>query len=76
MCHHGVQATDDEVELHVIVVVLVLDLPIVPGMTMSKVLDVLRATYGVTFTPGTRFMMYSAATVAFGLPTSCGLVAL
>jgi hypothetical protein len=29
--------------------------------------------HGVTFTPGTRFMMYSAATVAFGWPTSFGL---
>ena len=30
-------------------------------------------TYGVTTTPGTRFMMNSAATVAFGFPTSLGL---
>lgn len=28
---------------------------------------------GVTFTPGTRFMMNSAATVALGCPTSFGL---
>jgi hypothetical protein len=27
-------------------------------------------THGVTLTPGTRFMMNSAATMAFGLPTS------
>jgi hypothetical protein len=30
-------------------------------------------TYGVTLTPGTRFITYSAATMAFGLPTSAGL---
>jgi hypothetical protein len=30
-------------------------------------------THGVTFTPETRFMIYSAATVAFGWPTSFGL---
>lgn len=30
----------------------------------------LRLAHGVTFTPGTRFMMNSAATVAFGFPTS------
>ena len=30
-------------------------------------------TDGVTFTPGTRFMMNSAATVALGWPTSLGL---
>ena len=30
-------------------------------------------TDGVTFTPGTRFMMNSAATVALGCPTSFGL---
>jgi len=30
--------------------------------------------YGVTVTPGTRLMMNSAATVAFGFPTSFGLV--
>ena len=29
--------------------------------------------YGVTTTPGTLFMMNSAATVAFGFPTSLGL---
>lgn len=29
--------------------------------------------YGVTTTPGTRFIMNSAATVAFGFPTSLGL---
>jgi hypothetical protein len=31
-------------------------------------------THGVTVTPGTRFMMNSAATFAFGWPTSLGLV--
>lgn len=31
-------------------------------------------SYEVTVTPGTRFMMNSAATVAFGFPTSLGLV--
>jgi hypothetical protein len=30
-------------------------------------------SYGVTLHPGTRFMMYSAATLALDLPTSLGL---
>jgi hypothetical protein len=36
-----------------------------PGLGMGA--------YGVTTTPGTRFMMNAAATVAFGFPTSLGL---
>lgn len=36
-------------------------------------LDLGIGAYGVTTTPGTLFMMNSAATVAFGFPTSLGL---
>jgi hypothetical protein len=42
--------------------------------TMSTKRSVLAVgAYGVTTTPGTRFIMNSAATVAFGFPTSLGL---
>lgn len=37
--------------------------------TQGSVLD----AYGVTLTPGTRFIMNSAAIVALGFPTSFGL---
>jgi len=33
----------------------------------------MKNAYGVTFTPGTRFMINSAAAMAFELPTSFGL---
>lgn len=72
---HRVQATDDKVELHVVFLVLVLDFPIKPRTAMRNIQREESRTHGVTFTPGTRFMMNSAATVAFGFPTSCGLAA-
>ena len=46
----------------------------VSGLTISVKRPVLGVgAYGVTTAPGTRFIMNSAATVAFGFPTSLGL---
>lgn len=66
-----VQAADDKVELHVVIVVFVLDLSIETAeiSTTDATLE-LCFTHGVTFTPGTRAMMNSAATIALGFPTS------
>lgn len=79
-----IQATDDEVELHVIIVVLVLNLAVISGREKVHTQEWCQqlwctcaaqplgsgGTHGVTLTPGTRFMMNSAATIAFGCPTS------
>lgn len=42
-------------------------------MALDEFEPVYVGTHGVTLTPGTRFMIYSAATIALGLPTSAGL---
>lgn len=72
---HRVEATNHEIELHVIVVVFVLNLSKVAASYMQRESSSQEArTYGVTFTPDTRFITYSAATIAFGLPMSACLL--
>ena len=61
-----IQSADHEVELHVIVVILILNLSVITRVIMRAKLLGNKNTYGVTFTPGTRFIMKSAATMAFG----------
>lgn len=67
---HRIETANDQVKLHVVIVILVLDLSIVSEEAIRTSHIVCRAAHGVTFTPGTRFMMNSAATIAFGFPTS------
>jgi hypothetical protein len=60
--------------LQVIAIIFILDFAVISSPVSSKRLNPYSGeTHGVTFTPGTRFMIYSAATVAFGWPTSFGL---
>lgn len=75
-CFYRIESADDDIELHVVLVIFVLNLSIktVPSVIRrNRVLGSMGSAHGVTFTPGTRFMIYSAATVAFGWPTSFGL---
>lgn len=71
---YRIEPANDDIELHVIVFAFVLDLSVVSKLMMSfRRSDSGVGAHGVTTTPGTRFIMNSAATVAFGLPTSLGL---
>ena len=72
---NGIQASDDDIELLVEGLRVILDLAMISVVThVSMRFGSAEAmTYGVTLTPGTRFMMNSAATVAFDLPTSASL---
>ena len=63
-------------ELHIIVFIFVLNLPKVSAqlsVLINLTLPQKNKTHGVTLTPGTRFMINSAATIAFDFPTSFGL---
>jgi hypothetical protein len=70
---NGIETTYDKIELHVVIIVFVLDFAKVPEIIVSKGSGSKVRTDGVTLTPGTRFITNSAATVALGCPTSFGL---
>jgi hypothetical protein len=70
-CLDRVQTAYNEVKLQVVVLGLILYLSKVSAMVRCLAIVIRNGTaYGVTFTPGTRFIINSAATVALGLPTS------
>jgi hypothetical protein len=60
--------------LQVIVVIFVLYFAVITTLASPRQSSyTVGEAHGVTLTPGTRFMIYSAATVAFGWPTSFDL---